>query len=200
MGWRKTDPLAPRGDEVRPTIRCLSELQLTLPVVNVPLELLDHPLVVKAQRTIEIADAGGAERISELDDRCWWKVKVQAWRGVATDLPPGLGLTEGGGRWWLDAEVAVAAIKAIRAGQRVPIRARAGRAAVVRAPSNGRSKVAARRFGMSAHPGGRSSGPPTSQVGSGHQWRPAAIPPRAASSERRLELLRRRDSAAAVTE
>jgi hypothetical protein len=66
----------------RPTLRCLREdLALPVPSVDIPLDEITHPLLAKA--TERFADAETPrERISAIDDRVLFKVKVQRWRGA----------------------------------------------------------------------------------------------------------------------
>lgn len=65
----------------RPTLRCLEEdLGEKLPPLGTPLHAVQHPLVVKARS--QFAVARDHERILELDDRIWWKVKILRWRGA----------------------------------------------------------------------------------------------------------------------
>ncbi len=67
---------------VRPTKRALNDLGMSFPPLTHELEQVKHPLVQHAQRVPEEVDAGGAERIRELDDRVWFKTKVGASRGA----------------------------------------------------------------------------------------------------------------------
>jgi hypothetical protein len=96
------------GHGVRPTKRALEDLGLPLPDLGQILESLTHELLVKAQRIPDELAAGGAHRITSLDDRVWFKAKTEDWRGVATDH--GIYLAdvpaepdEHFGRWWLGA-------------------------------------------------------------------------------------------------
>jgi hypothetical protein len=71
---------------VRPTKRCLGDLGAEAPDLGVPLEEIDHPIVVDAQSVPEQRDAGGAERIVALTDRVWFKVKTSEHRAAVTEL------------------------------------------------------------------------------------------------------------------
>lgn len=75
---------APRP--VRPTIRCLIDLGIKLPVINQALHEIGHALIAKAQRLPEEVAAQGGERVRFADDRVWFKVKIDDDRGMATDL------------------------------------------------------------------------------------------------------------------
>lgn len=90
---------------VRPTRRCLADLDLPVPNLGVRLCDLEHPLVVKSQQVPDEVASGNAERVRSLTDRVWFKIKTGQWRGAATDLrdvvpadAPTLGA-----RWWLGA-------------------------------------------------------------------------------------------------
>lgn len=92
---------------VRPTKRCLVDLGVPVPDLGHPLDEIDAPIVATAQSVPESRDAGGAERISSLTDRVWFKVKTRDRRAIVTqlhggDLPDGL--PSGVGEWWLSAE------------------------------------------------------------------------------------------------
>lgn len=86
-------------DQVRPTRRCLADLEIEPPNLGVRLHEIKHPLIMKAQHTAERERAGGAERIKSLTDRTWLKVKSSSWRGAAGRVAPMLDtvLCE----WWL---------------------------------------------------------------------------------------------------
>lgn len=84
---------------VRPTKRCLDNLELSFPPLDVPLHDTEHDLIAKAQRLPDEFASGGAERVLAIDDRVWFKVKVGEYRGagghvvdVPDDIPP---------LWWL---------------------------------------------------------------------------------------------------
>ena len=67
---------------VRPTMRCLSEdLALPVPDVGTPLDEVSHPLLAKAAERFADGQAP-QERISAIDDRVLFKVKIQRWRGA----------------------------------------------------------------------------------------------------------------------
>ncbi|GAA4491658.1 hypothetical protein [Microbacterium panaciterrae] len=84
---------------VRPTKRCLDDLGLRFPPLDVPLHESEHDLIAKAQRLPDELASGGAERVLAIDDRVWFKVKVGEYRGaggclvdVPENIPP---------LWWL---------------------------------------------------------------------------------------------------
>lgn len=84
---------------VRPTKRCLDDLDLSFPPLEQPLHEMEHALIAKAQRVPSEVAAGGAERVLAIDDRVWFKVKVGSHRGAAglvADGPEGLPDV-----WWL---------------------------------------------------------------------------------------------------
>jgi hypothetical protein len=98
------------GEGVRPTRRCVDDLEVSLPNLGTPLEHVDHVLVKKAQRLPDEVVAGAAERVVSLDDRLWWKVKADNWRGAAHELADRSGAPEESkgapaarGRWWIGA-------------------------------------------------------------------------------------------------
>ncbi|HKJ12712.1 MAG TPA: hypothetical protein VJ976_10050 [Ornithinimicrobium sp.] len=89
---------------VRPTKRCLNDLEVELPDLGVRLEEIDRPIIVSAQAVPEQRDAGGAERVVALTDRVWFKVKTSDQRAVVTelrdaDLPDGVHPSRGA--WWI---------------------------------------------------------------------------------------------------
>lgn len=92
--------------DVRPTKRCLGDLGVELPDLGVPLEEIDHPIVINAQNVPELRDAGGAERIVVLTDRDWFKVKTSEHRAAVTELrseePPDWARPNRG-VWWIGA-------------------------------------------------------------------------------------------------
>ncbi len=95
---------------VRPTKRVLDALDVGFPPLTSPLEDLAHPLVLHAQMVPEQVAAGGAERIRSLQDRVWFKVKTEAYRGAVgevdsddRDAPVPTDLTGCGTSWWLGA-------------------------------------------------------------------------------------------------
>lgn len=92
-------------EAVRPTKRCLTDLQVDVPELGTRLSDLQHPLIVKSQRTPVEAGAGAAERIRVLTDRTWYKVKTGRWRGAVVDLAHEAPeqLTQLPSRWWLGA-------------------------------------------------------------------------------------------------
>jgi hypothetical protein len=91
---------------VRPTKRCVADLGSPLPDLGVPLEEIDHPVVVSAQSVPEQRDAGGAERVVALSDRVWFKIKTSDHRAAVTELR-GEELPEWArpsrGAWWIGA-------------------------------------------------------------------------------------------------
>lgn len=98
--------MAQVSHQVRPTKRCLTDLDLPLPDLRQPLDEIDHPVVTAAQAIPEQRDAGGAERVLSLSDRIWYKVKTRDQRAVVIELranevsdevPPGKG------EWWIGA-------------------------------------------------------------------------------------------------
>jgi hypothetical protein len=92
---------------VRPTKRCLDDLELKFPPIQRPLYELDHPVVRKAQQVpLEVA-AGGAERILALSDLVWLKVKVGQSRAIVTELARTSDvrdeIRDSGAWWWVGA-------------------------------------------------------------------------------------------------
>ncbi len=84
---------------VRPTKRCLDDLELRFPPLEVPLHQAEHDLVAKAQRLPDESASGGAERMLAIDDRVWFKVKVGEHRGAGgrvTEAPEAIPTL-----WWL---------------------------------------------------------------------------------------------------
>lgn len=71
------------SERVRPTLRALADLGLSLPPLDAELHLLDDVLVQKAQTLPAEVAAGGAERVRALTDRVWFKVKTADLRGAA---------------------------------------------------------------------------------------------------------------------
>ena len=91
---------------MRPTRRCLSDLEIDLPDLGTPLSEINDPVITCAQSAPEQRNAGGAERVVSLTDRVWFKVKTSDRRAVVTELrsdklpewiPPSLGA------WWIGA-------------------------------------------------------------------------------------------------
>ncbi|MCA0178732.1 MAG: hypothetical protein LCH77_03870 [Actinobacteria bacterium] len=96
-----SDPIS-----VRPTRRCLADLEVDLPDLGVPLDEVDDVIVVNAQALPEQRDAGGAERVVSLSDRVWFKVKTSDRRAVVTELreselPEWIPASRGS--WWIGA-------------------------------------------------------------------------------------------------
>jgi hypothetical protein len=98
--------MAKVSDGVRPTKRCLTDLDLPLLDLGHPLNEIDHPVLTAAQAVPEQRDAGGVQRIVTLNDRVWFKVKTGDQRAVVTKLPGDQvpdGLPSGVGAWWIGA-------------------------------------------------------------------------------------------------
>lgn len=78
----------PEAVTVRPTLRCLREdLRLPIPDATVPLDAIDHPLLVKTAGQFADPDTL-RERIRSIDDTVLFKVKINRWRGaVYLDQP-----------------------------------------------------------------------------------------------------------------
>lgn len=100
-----TDPVTP---PVRPTKRCLDDLGIGFPDLELPLSEIKHPLVAKSQDVPREVAAGGAERVRSLTDRVWLKSKCSNLRGIVTHLTedevdqPKL-LADADAWWWLGA-------------------------------------------------------------------------------------------------
>lgn len=65
------------------------DLKLPVPIVNQPLDEIDHPILAKAHEQFA-DDHIQRERIRAIDDQILFKVKAQRWRGAAwiePDLP-----------------------------------------------------------------------------------------------------------------
>jgi hypothetical protein len=93
---------------VRPTRRCLADLEIAPPPLTVPLHSLDHVIVQVAQQAPELLRAGGQERVRKLNDRVWFKVKTSSVRAIVTelreaDVPEVLEPAKPDGRWWIGA-------------------------------------------------------------------------------------------------
>jgi len=72
-----------RMEKARPTLRCLRhDLAQEIPPARIPLDEIDHPLLVKATERFA-DDQVSHERIAAVDDEVLLKVKVQRWRGAA---------------------------------------------------------------------------------------------------------------------
>jgi hypothetical protein len=96
-----SDPIS-----VRPTKRCIGDLEVDLPDLGVPLNEITHPVVTSAQSLPERRDAGGAERVVSLSDRVWFKVKTSDHRAAATELGSGEvpdWTPPRRGAWWIGA-------------------------------------------------------------------------------------------------
>ena len=88
---------------VRPTRRCLADLDVDPPDLGTPLSEIDDPVITSAQSVPAQRDGGGVKRVVSLTDRVWFKVKTAGRRAVVTKLrgheipgwtPPGMGA------WW----------------------------------------------------------------------------------------------------
>lgn len=84
---------------VRPTKRSLNDLGLSFPPLEDDLSEMDHDLVAKAQRLPEELASGGAERVRDVADHVWFKVKVGEYRGAGGHVNS---VVEGTpSLWWL---------------------------------------------------------------------------------------------------
>ena len=92
---------------VRPTKRCLDDLDLPFPVLTAPLWQVPHDIVKRAQAIPQEVDAGGAERIRALDDRVWFKCKTSNRRAIVTRLSTSeredRRIVTDLGEWWIGA-------------------------------------------------------------------------------------------------
>lgn len=91
---------------VRPTKRCLADLEADLPDLGTPLDELADSVVVSAQAVPEQRDAGGVERVVSLTDRVWFKVKTGDRRAAVTQLRTGEipeWIPSTRGAWWIGA-------------------------------------------------------------------------------------------------
>jgi hypothetical protein len=79
-----SDPIS-----VRPTKRCIGDLEVDIPDLGEPLSKISHPVINSAQALPEQRDVGGAERVVSLRDRVWFKVKTSDHRATATELRAG---------------------------------------------------------------------------------------------------------------
>lgn len=74
------------GVGVRPTKRCLDQLSMAPPTIDVVLsDLLDEPIPI-AQEFPQRHEAGGLRRVLALKDRVWFKLKSGRWRGAVVRL------------------------------------------------------------------------------------------------------------------
>lgn len=71
---------------VRPTKRCLEDLSISPPTVDIPLSALNNEPVPFAQDFPDRFEAGGLRRIRSLTDRVWFKLKTGRWRGAVVRL------------------------------------------------------------------------------------------------------------------
>jgi hypothetical protein len=93
-------------EPVRPTKRCLDDLGVSFPPLEQQLDVMDHPVVIRAQRVpLEVA-ARGAERVVAINDLVWLKVKTGPHRAVVHKLaagsPPAV-MSAGAAWWWIGA-------------------------------------------------------------------------------------------------
>jgi len=91
---------------VRPTKRCIGDLEVDIPDLGEPLSKISHPVINSAQALPEQRDAGGAERVVSLRDRVWFKVKTSDHRATATELRAGEvpeWTPRSKGAWWIGA-------------------------------------------------------------------------------------------------
>ena len=91
---------------VRPTRRCLADIEAELPDLGTPLDEVDDPVVMSAQAVPERRDAGGGERVVSLTDRVWFKVKTGDQRAAVTELRAGEipdWTPSSRGAWWIGA-------------------------------------------------------------------------------------------------
>lgn len=91
------------ADGVRPTRRCLADLEIAVPDLGTLLSALPHPLIERAQAVPKLVAAGGAERVVALTDRVWFKAKTQRWRGVVSEVDPSTLSNDIHNRWWIGA-------------------------------------------------------------------------------------------------
>ena len=99
------------GDGVRPTKRCLDDLRLSLPTIDVSLESIDDSIVRRAQSVPEQVAAGGAERVRSIVDRVMLKVRASTRRAAVHELrvrptdcdcsEAAQTVAEGIGHWWI---------------------------------------------------------------------------------------------------
>jgi hypothetical protein len=71
---------------VRPTKRCLDDLGLKFPDLAVQLHETADPVVVRAQLIPSEVACGGAERVTSLSDRVWFKCKTSDRCAIVTEL------------------------------------------------------------------------------------------------------------------
>lgn len=71
---------------VQPTKAVLQHLGLKVPTIDQPLSDIDHELVKKAQEIPAKRGQGSTMRIRKVDDRTWYKVKIERYRGAVTHL------------------------------------------------------------------------------------------------------------------
>jgi len=93
------------ADGVRPTKRCLDDLDLPFPVLTKSLSLLPHPVIQRAQSIPAEVQAGGVERVRSLSDRIWFKCKVSSYRGIVIRLTASEAEARGllQAAWWIGA-------------------------------------------------------------------------------------------------
>ncbi len=88
---------------VRPTFDCLEVLGVKRPTIDISLDVVDHPLVAKAQKIPDLVESNDAEPILSLHDRRWLKVKAGEFRGGVTvlDANPSWAHVCGNSSFWL---------------------------------------------------------------------------------------------------
>lgn len=67
---------------MRPTLKCLSDIDVKLPSLNVPLHEMEHVVIRSAQSVPERVETYSAERIVSLTDRVWFKDRAGQWRSA----------------------------------------------------------------------------------------------------------------------
>ena len=97
----------PHRPPVRPTKRCLDDLQLGFPPLEQQLHTVENPVVAKAQQVPSEVAAHGAERVAALQDLVWFKVKTGVYRAAAHKLDEAKEqrpeVIAGEAWWWLGA-------------------------------------------------------------------------------------------------
>ncbi|WP_326561270.1 hypothetical protein [Micromonospora sp. NBC_01796] len=97
----------PTHSPVRPTKRCLQDLELIFPPLEQSLEAIQHPVIARAQQVPHEVVAHGAERIRAIRDLVWFKVKTGTYRGAVVQLNHAMEyrpeILEAGTWWWIGA-------------------------------------------------------------------------------------------------
>ncbi len=75
-----------QGARVRPTKKCLDQLGVPLPTVDVSLSDVAAEPLPTAQNFPERYEANGLTRVLSLKDRIWFKLKTSRWRGAVVRL------------------------------------------------------------------------------------------------------------------